>query len=244
MPIPPSHLREKLHRAHEHIRQVQKEVDSIIGSIPNPVVSKDDPDAVDNLRNTLNSIVIPEPLQIVAGEAVHQTRSALDHFAAQLAGGSSDDKTEFPIYEHRPIKSDEIGHFQRKIKGFSPEAAALIHELQPYELTFDRREDHPLAILRRLNNTDKHRTLLATAVVAKSQYRILIGGGESDTFIPDDDADPVIAELETAVNVESQVAAAIVFPTFGSSKNYPVTQGLAWLRTAAQRVILRFKDIP
>lgn len=155
MPEPLNHIRQKLYRADEHILQVQNGVDSIIASIPDRVVPKDDVDAVRRLRNTLALISIPEPLQIVAGEAIHQTRSALDHFAAQLAGTKWSDKTEFPIQVHRPVKPDEIGRFERKIEGFPLVAATIIKDLQPYKLPESRREDYWLTILKRLNNRDK-----------------------------------------------------------------------------------------
>jgi hypothetical protein len=219
-------------------------VDSIIRSIPEPVVPKNDANAVQRLRDTLALIVIPEPLKIVVGEAIHQTRSALDHFATQLAGLSASNETEFPIQVQRPCKPKERGRFKGKIKGFSPEAAALIERLQPYHLPLADREDYWLTILKRLNNRDKHSSLLITAIVAKPQFSIDDGSDNPAFWIPNDDADPAIPDLESSVNVESQLAAAIVFPKFGAAKNLGVILGLNHLRWRTIATIREFKSLP
>jgi hypothetical protein len=84
MPEPLNHIWRKLHRSQEHILQVQKSVDSIMGSIPNRVVSKNDVDAVQRLRDTM-ALIITDPSD--RRRRSHPSPGA-DHFAAQLAGPS------------------------------------------------------------------------------------------------------------------------------------------------------------
>jgi hypothetical protein len=244
MPVHLPHIDQKLHRATEHILQVEQGIKDIIGSIPKAVVSQNDPHAVALLRETLSRIIIPDRLQIVAGEAIHQMRSALDHFAAQLAGSEWHTGTEFPIQINRPEKPDEIGRFERKIKGFSPDAKTLVKRLQPYKVPPERREELLPTILKRLNNRDKHRALLVTAAVAKPLITYKFSSGLHVEFVPDDDADPAVRPFPDTVDVKGQCSVAVVFPKFGLATNYPVVEGLAQLRNWVVGLLRMFRDIP
>ena len=104
-------------------------------------------------------------LSVIAGEALHQLRTTLDHLIAQLllaipANAANIDgileQSCFPIY---------VGNFKsfdwRKIPNISPAARQAISDLQPCNRTDGLPvEDHPLAVLASLNNVDKHRSLI------------------------------------------------------------------------------------
>ena len=55
------------------------------------------------------------------------------------------------------------------IKGLPDAYATAVERLQPYHWT-DGAEHHSLAILRRLSNIDKHRTLIPTPVIRNLEY--------------------------------------------------------------------------
>jgi hypothetical protein len=112
----------------------------------------------------------PDEFALVAGEAIHQLRSSLDHLAWQLVeanGGLPDDKTGFPICKTPPKKK---AGFERKVMGICPGAISVINALQPYQSG-----DDALWKLQELNNIDKHRFLyvaihaLADATVHRSK---------------------------------------------------------------------------
>jgi hypothetical protein len=110
----------------------------------------------------------PEMWGVVVGEIAHNLRSALDHLLWEMVvlnTGSAPpgEESQFPIFRTKPGYDNGAG---RRIRGVSPEAAALIESLQP----FATREDasSPLWHLRHISNFDKHRTLHLTGATFKA----------------------------------------------------------------------------
>jgi hypothetical protein len=95
---------------------------------------------------------------LMAGEVIQTLRSALDHAVYAAARGRG--KTQFPIFT-------DACEFQVKgrpqIKGVPKAVRTLIERAQPY----NRLPEHPsfdtLAVLSKLSNLDKHRTLATVA---------------------------------------------------------------------------------
>jgi hypothetical protein len=100
---------------------------------------------------------------IIVGDAIHSLRSALD----QLVYGAATDPTSmcaFPIYDSPKdweIESPGI------LWSVPKELRALIYAAQPFHLG-DRAHSHALAMLRKLSNLDKHRTIPTTALIPVS----------------------------------------------------------------------------
>lgn len=99
----------------------------------------------------------------IIGDILHNLRSSLNYVACELVrlnNGRITVRTQFPVF-------DKKARFDEKapgmLAGVSPDAFAFIEGLQPYH----RREPsgHPLAILGRMSNADKHR-ILQTAIFA------------------------------------------------------------------------------
>jgi hypothetical protein len=123
----------------------------------------------------------PQRFGVVAGELVHNLRSALDHLVSQLALLQTDDpsdRLQFPIYESSPrdwqtIAADRLTDV--------PEAAVdLIESQQPFHRdTSERVRGHALAVVRALSNEDKHRVILepTTAGAAPEQGDVKIVPG-------------------------------------------------------------------
>jgi hypothetical protein len=93
------------------------------------------------------------------GDVVHNLRSALDHLAWELAlpqvKATSPDKVGFPI--SRPRRNKETARWIANRAAMFPERTrAIIEGLQPHE-TGDSL--HPLWVLQKLWNADKHRTI-------------------------------------------------------------------------------------
>lgn len=115
---------------------------------------------------------VPDRLGLIMGDAVHNTRSALDHLVWALAEAGakyqgvtltdSDERgLQFPT-----AKSQESfdNNKPRSLKCVPDAAVAYIEGRQPF--TLDDPDRHFLAQLSTLDNTDKHRTLLPSVVVA------------------------------------------------------------------------------
>jgi hypothetical protein len=120
----------------------------------------------------------PVTLSTVIGDCVQNLRSSLDHLAARLVESSSGaveqgpGGTQFPILLKRPAVGTPT------IKGGVVSGAlALVDSVQPY-----RRRDadnHPLAVLSRLSNMDKHRTVIVSLAQSVGTSAYLSAGDGS-----------------------------------------------------------------
>jgi hypothetical protein len=100
----------------------------------------------------------------IIGDCLHNAASALDQLAYQLAilhTGKLPSRLardiHFPIYP----SSREFWVNLQKLQGIGPELMAPIERLQPYH-GINGPDYHWLMILKRLSNSDKHRTLHTT----------------------------------------------------------------------------------
>lgn len=114
--------------------------------------------------------VYRDDVAAVVGDIVFNARSALDHLCVALSGN---DRSQYPIFETDPwavsedpeverINARRRQDFKGYTKGMPVGAVELIRASQPYVLEgFPPPWLHPLAILKRLSNADKHRRLVA-----------------------------------------------------------------------------------
>jgi len=101
-------------------------------------------------------------LAMIAGDAVHNMRTALDHIAAALVPSDHRRDAAYPIGLEDNPKTRE--GFQKRLRGADPEAMTIIRETQPYLLpTETERRRHGLAVISHLDNLDKHRQLMLIA---------------------------------------------------------------------------------
>lgn len=166
-------MRLKLSRGLEHLRALDDAIATYLDGDPVKIIREID--SRHPGRVVLSLALKSEPprtLSAVIGDCVHNLRTALDHLAWQLVvanGGVPREGrggTQFPIVLKRP--KDGTHPRVAVAGGVSAKALSAIEALQP----FHRRdpENHPLAILTRLDNTDKHRTLLlSTAQSLRTQ---------------------------------------------------------------------------
>jgi len=194
-----------------------------------------------------------------AGEILFLLRSALDHVITQwliprTPAADLDKVLEscyFPIYV--------TGHWPSfdwtKIPGATPELRAAISECQPCNRADGNpAEDHPLAVLASMNNTDKHRLLLVTVV--KPLVYTTIGPefkGTIETvgqpYIPG--SSDVSGHVQAPViigcvadggqmDVQFLSATTIAFKKVGTRQGEPVVQTLDHLALFVRQLITRF----
>lgn len=167
----------KVERARQHLKELDQEVRRFVEVDPYRLLLESDPDAAQGIVRfrTVGNRPIRAPLRfgLMAGDVIHNLRSALDHVVYELAikGGGGGDRSQFPIIE----KADEYRrHEGRFLEGVVEGQRAIIEGLQPYHVRTAHESGLPpvltprdalasniyLMSLGRLDNIDKHRILL------------------------------------------------------------------------------------
>jgi hypothetical protein len=144
----------KVDRADEHLRELHQLLDAhmrrpdlIVGTIGY------DPDTY-RYYPRYRVQGVPHKALVVAGDVIHNLRSALDHVIWQLVlanGGTPTRQTDFPIHlKRKPV---------RIVGGVSPTTQRLVEAVQPFNAeTWEQPTTLPLAKLQHISNVDKHRT--------------------------------------------------------------------------------------
>ena len=141
----------------------------------------------------------PPEIALVMGDCLYSLRAALDYLVWQLVlanDGTPTERTQFPIYDSQV---DRHGT-PRRIHvegGIHPDALATLERLQPYHRA-ERPEAHPLAILQRLSNIDKHRRLHVTRGATTPVRVVLSRPGHEPFELPAVDP-PVLTDSNTLI---------------------------------------------
>jgi hypothetical protein len=153
----------KLDRASEHMDSVSEQTKAFLERKPAPFGFRTEPTVgPDKVRTyTLYATVRREPpreLGLVVGDAIANIRHALDHLIYEMSPPSARrrGKTGFPIYTDR-CEFQVLG--ATLLRGIKGDERTMIERHQPYQ-SGQAAVNHPLAILNRLANQDKHRVLL------------------------------------------------------------------------------------
>ncbi len=154
-------IRVKIERAEKHLDELEAAILSL-GEVTFKTVSLDFEPETGKPRFDFRPLNAYGPdIPAIAGDVIHNLRSALDHLAFHLVmvgitfGEPPPEKwedTQFPIF-HSP-DSYEAGK-RRRIQGARREAIEAIDALKPYKGGCEA-----LWLLRRLDNTDKHSFIL------------------------------------------------------------------------------------
>jgi hypothetical protein len=149
----------KPNRAKKHIRDLNDACDAFDKSHPYVVSTDINPQTREYTYKIESIQSVPLEIAAIAGDALQNLRSALDHLAYRLvevAGGEPTSRTGFPIFE----SAEKYAHPENtgKVKGMGNGAIEAINNLKPYGGGNDA-----LWHLHQLNNRDKHRLLIAVA---------------------------------------------------------------------------------
>ena len=115
------------------------------------------------VTKTINII----PFTLIAGDAIHNLRTALDHLwmeiAIRVAGDKQNKQLTFPMHKTRLELINTFNKASKKIRNAAPDICDLIvNEIKPYE-----GGNLPLWSLGQLDNIDKHRMpILVSSVQA------------------------------------------------------------------------------
>jgi hypothetical protein len=150
---------------------------------------------------------------LLAGEAIQNLRSALDHMVYTASGERS--RSQFPIFTD-PCEFQVLG--SRMIRRVPEPVRAAIEEAQPYRRNPNTPDNAMLARLRLLSNRDKHRTL-ATIVSAVHHEGVGLSTGVDVTW-EEHGTDKPLGSGETHISTftassESELDESDVQPIFG-----------------------------
>jgi hypothetical protein len=160
------HVTLKIERAKKHVSDLNSEITAFLKTYPYRVGAKHDPQTRQLVYYVVGVEVTPDSLPLIAGDAIQNLMSALDHMAYQLVCSDTGDHPPNPRWIYFPIADDaqkyEAGK-RGKIKGARDETLELIDALKPYKGGND-----PLWALFRLNNIEKHRLLMTVGSMLKA----------------------------------------------------------------------------
>lgn len=105
---------------------------------------------------------IPVSISLTAGDAAHNIRSALDHFAwAAVPASAQSSRTCFPV--GTAATRDPASwrrHVEQRLDGASPQLISAVTAMEPWE----GGKDENLWAVHELDRVDKHRLVLSAAV--------------------------------------------------------------------------------
>jgi hypothetical protein len=166
-------IRDRVERAEEHLDAIKRGLIAYYESEPGSVRGKFDPDASEG-EWQVKVQPMPPRLNTLIGEFLHDLRSALNHLARQLVlehAGKAPRETEFPILTRKPTAKKEGKEALPNIRGGASQTARrLIALFQPY-MFGERWQDHPMRVLDKLWNIDKHRDILARGGYFQARFR-------------------------------------------------------------------------
>jgi hypothetical protein len=153
-------IRLKIHRANEHLDNLQLDIGRFFKTDPYSFRIEGDPQTGECVCYLSRCDDIPSSVSIIAGDVIHNLRSALDYLAYQLVKIGTRSRGPF-VGIYFPIVDDsrELDPaIERKVKGAREEAKNAIRNVKPY-----KGGNTPLWQLHKLNIIDKHRLLVAAS---------------------------------------------------------------------------------
>jgi hypothetical protein len=168
-----SSARLKLERAGEHLKALHAEVTAYADGHPHRITSQLDSDG---WYVVTFEIVRPMPdaISLIAGDAAHCLRSALDHIVYAVSESSKRSGCYWPISARKADYLEPRGKpgcerlsmREEGLGGVPEHIRAIIDETQPYHAG-NRTDTHVFAVLNRLDNADKHRLVQPGIAVFK-----------------------------------------------------------------------------
>jgi hypothetical protein len=231
---------EKLKRSNESISNLHYEIMAFFEASKYPVIpdtnSKEWQDAVSYHAD----FIIPKRFSVLSGEIVHQLRTCLDHIAWHFSSAQYriefETAIEFPVYRKEPVTKDEIGRYERKVKGITnSKVLSLIRKMQPYQRGSDAESD-PLCIVHDMDRFDKHREL--AIISARANVAVPLSVGIDAALAVQNYSQGknlTVAEFALArktIKQDATVSPQVAFAKFGKRKDQFVVPGLLQLHEA------------
>lgn len=160
-------VRAKLARADANIEELRGQVEPIVTAVNSSIACEQQANRATLLYRVATVPAVPLEVSAIMGDVLHNARSALDHLAWQLVlfdGGTPDRHTAFPIHDSPTNDKGNPRQINLNPPISNPALLKALRDVQPFhdhQLYGHDAADHPLWTLRKLNDVDKHRLLLA-----------------------------------------------------------------------------------
>jgi hypothetical protein len=156
----------KVERAKKHVSDLDRETRAFLKTNPYKVAVKRNPDTRQMIYYVASVEPTPDCLPLLAGDAIQNLMSALDHLAYQIVCSDTGDSPPNPNWIYFPI-ADSAEKYEAKkhgkMQGARQETFEAIDALKPYNGGND-----PLWALYRLNNIETHRLLITVGSMFQS----------------------------------------------------------------------------
>jgi hypothetical protein len=156
---------QKIKRARKHADDLEAEVSAFWAADPCEIEMVGSPMTGSGSYRVTRVGALPESISLIAGDAAHNIRSALDHFAC-AAVPSPDRATAFPVWSTSkdtaatPTTAQWKRTIDRQLRGASPGLIEAFLKLEAWETG----SDYLLWAIHELDRVDKHRLLISIAV--------------------------------------------------------------------------------
>jgi hypothetical protein len=153
----------KVDRARKHADDLETEVHAFWETNPFEVEMVGTPLTGPGFFRVNRMAAVPENIPLIAGDAAHNIRSALDHFAwSAVPPHQRRRRTCFPIWSSAaaPAPAKWREQVSRQLQGATAELIEAVVELEAW----DTGRDSLLWVINELDRIDKHRLLLSVAV--------------------------------------------------------------------------------
>jgi hypothetical protein len=160
----------KLGRGVEQVKALQAEAAIFLDSEPYLVrvdSERRSPQQIDYRCFVTEQLSPPDHWPLLAGEAIHNLRGALDHAVSAAAPAEFRTKTQFPIFT-APAEYTQRG--AAMLHGVSEAVKAIVEKAQPYRHFADGPTFDPLEQLRTLSNIDKHRVITTVVTAVRHEW--------------------------------------------------------------------------
>jgi hypothetical protein len=195
----------KFTRVGEHMKSLDEAINAFLRTEPYGARREVEGNGYEHVFYWTSYKDCPDNFGLIAGDAIHNLRSSLDHMAVALAieGAKSSGKSlnwddlkklQFPVVIEHP---DFIEQVRRgRLRNVVTNAVDVIESVQPYNKDPQAPKRSPLAMLSFLDNSDKH-SVLTTSAMGPVAERILW------------DAEASEARLEPPGKLRTEVGAEI-----------------------------------
>jgi hypothetical protein len=153
----------KVDRARKHTDDLEMEVRAFWDADPFEVEMVGAPLTGPGFFRVKRMAAVPESIALIAGDAAHNIRSALDHFAwSAVSPHLRRRQTCFPVWSNASVPAPAKWREQvsRQLQGATTELIEAVVKLEAW----DAGRDSLLWVLHELDRIDKHRLLLSVAV--------------------------------------------------------------------------------
>ena len=156
----------KLNRAAFHLGHLKQIVEGFSESKPYTFFVEPSPSPPDFVLRVRINHNLPNGCGLVAGDFVHNVRSALDHLIYEISTLPADHKGRrhlyFPLCQ---TESEYRKNEERQLLGVGESERAIVEQFQPFNVSGGHHDD-ALVLLGKISNFDKHRAIAIVCAIS------------------------------------------------------------------------------